>query len=173
MNKNILLLTLFGISVGLLTGILDSLFQYLGFDNNRYVSIFVYIILFTGIYMSVRIYRNKILNGFIDLKEAYRRSFTIGVVASFTLAILRFFYLKFIAVTDMETILSKTQQNMINHSDSYKDDMISNRLSFIEFSYDPLVSSTFYFFYYTIIVLFLAFLAAILLRKIDRDISLQ
>ena len=94
------------------------------------------------------------------------------MIATFVLSIIRFVYLKYISNLDLNSILDKTQQTMINHSESYKEELINNRLSFIEFSYDPFVSSTFYFLYYTLIALFFAFITGILLRKIDRDISL-
>jgi len=172
MNKTVLLLTLFGIGVGLLTGILDSFFQFIGYENNRYLSIFIFILFFIGVYISTSIFRNKLLDGFITFGLAFKNSFYIGMIATFVLSIIRFVYLKYISNLDLNSILDKTQQTMINHSESYKEELINNRLSFIEFSYDPFVSSTFYFLYYTLIALFFAFITGILLRKIDRDISL-
>lgn len=171
-DKSILILSMLGIVVGLLTGIFDSLFQFIGLDGYRFFSVIVFIIFFLGIYISTFFYRNKVLDGFMDFKCAFKNSFYIGVIASLTLAIMRFIYLKFIANVDLDSILSNTKQSMIDHSSLYTDELINNRLSFIEFSYDPFISSSFSFLYYIIIALGFAFFASIILRKIDRDISL-
>lgn len=171
-QKIILLTTLLGIAVGLFTGILDSLFHYIGFESYRLVNIVIFLLFFASIYFATITIRNKYMGGFMTYVCAFKNSFYIGAIASAIIAIVRFVYLKYIAVIDIDKILNKTEQTMLDHYSGYKEELIDNRLSFIEFSYDPIVSSIMYFMYYMIIAFIFAFAASFLIKKIDRNISI-
>lgn len=171
-QKIILLLSLFGITVGLLTGILDSFFHYIDFERFRLTSLFIFLLFFVSIYISTITIRNKFMGGYMTYVSAFRNSLYIGTIASLVIAVIRYVYLKYVAVIDIDIILNKTEQTMLSHYSAYKEELINNRLSFIEFSYDPVISSTMYFVYYMLFTLGFAIIASLLMQKIDRNISL-
>lgn len=171
-QKAILILTLLGLALGLFTGILDSLFHFIGFENFKVINIFIFLAFFTGATISVLMLRNNFLNGYITYWGALKNFIYVGTIASFTISAIRFVYLKYIAKIDLEAILNKTEKTMLDHYSQYKDELIDNRLSFIEFSYDPAVSSMMYFFYYMFMVVAFALIVSLFIKKIDRTISI-
>jgi uncharacterized protein DUF4199 len=171
-QKSVLLLSLMGIAIGLLTGILDSLFHFIGFEEYKIINVFIFVLLFTGIYWSVLFFRDSISSGFMTYGSAIKNMMFVGAISSLFISIVRYVYLKHIANININSILDSTEQSMIDHYSLYKEDLINNRLSFIEFSYDPFVSAIFYFGYYMFVVLFFALIASFFLKRIDRNISL-
>ncbi len=171
-QRSVLLLSLLGIAIGLLTGIFDSLFHFIDLKEYKLVNIFIFLIFFICLFWSVSFFRNKLLSGFLSYGKALKSLILVGITATLTISIVRFVYLKYIANIDINMILDKTEQTMIDHYSLYKDELINNRLSFIEFSYDPFVSSVLYFIYYLLLVFAFSLIAAFFLRKIDRNISL-
>ncbi len=171
-QKAILILTLIGLALGIFIGILDSLFHFIGFENFKVINLFIFLAFFTGVTTSVLMLRNNFMNGYISYWGALKNSIYVGTIASFIISIIRFVYLKYIAKIDIEAILSKTEKTMLDHYSLYKDELIDNRLSFIEFSYDPAVSSMMYFFYYMSLVVFFSIIVSFFIKRIDRNISI-
>ena len=170
--KLILLVILLGIAVGLLTGILDSFVHYTDLQGHKSLSVLIIILFLAGTFTATIVYRNKLTDGYLNYWPAFTKFFIIGFTASIIISVIRFIYLKYIAVIDIQAILDKTEKTMLDHYSQYGDELIDNRLSFIEFSYDPVISSAFYFLYYTMYVLVFGLLAAAFLRKIDRNIAI-
>ena len=170
--KSVALLTLMGIAIGLFIGIFDSSLHFLDYEGIKSVNILIFTLFFTGVYWSALFFRNKIRNGLISYFGAFRNIFYIGTVAAAIIAIVRYTYLTHVVKVDIGTILNQTKESMTNRYSYYSEEIINNRLSFIEFSYDPVVSSLLYFGYYLIFTIVFAFLASFLLRRIDRNISL-
>lgn len=171
-RKYVLLLALMGIVVGLSIGILDSLLHSVGFEKYKILNSIVFLLFFVGIYYSLVIYRDKLTEGFMSWGNAFKNIIWNGLIASLTIACIRFVYLKHIANIDIDIILDNTEQTMLNHYSLYKQELINNRLEFIQFSYDPFVSSTLYFIYYFSFVVIFGLIAAFFIRKIDRNIAL-
>ena len=172
MHRPIVLITLLGIAIGLAMGLLDSLFHFIGYEDYKVINIIIFILFFMGIYKSVAMVRDKLLSGFISYGHSVKSTIYVGIIASLLISSVRYLYLKHIANTNIEQILDNTEKHMLDHYSYYPEALIENRLSFIEFSYDPLISSILYFGYYLVIVVIFALIASIFLRKIDRNISL-
>lgn len=170
--KLILLVILLGIAVGLLTGILDSFIHYTDLQGYKFLNIIVILLFLSGTFIATLIYRNKLTDGYLNYWQAFIKFFIIGTIASVIISVIRFVYLKYIAVIDIQAILDETEKTMLDHYSQYGDELIDNRLSFIEFSYDPVISSTFYFLYYVLYGFIFGFLAAAFLRRIDRNIAI-
>ncbi len=167
-----MLLTLMGIAIGLFVGILDSFLHFVNFENSKIVNITIFIIFFIGVYWSVLFFREKLKKGIITYGGAFRNIFYIGFIAALVIAMVRFTFLTYIVKTDINAILNQTKQSMMDRYNMYTDEIINNRLSFIEFTYDPFVSSVLYFGYYLILVIVFAFFASFIIRRIDRNISI-
>ncbi len=172
MYKPILLTTLFGIAIGLFTGILDSFFHFIGFEEYKIINILIFALFFIGIYRSIVYLRDQLLNGFLSYWGGLKSIIYLGAIASFTIASIRYVYLKYVIKLNIEPILEKTEKTMLDHYSFYREELIDNRLSFIEFSYDPIISSSLYFFYYISFVVIFAIIASFYIRRIDRNISL-
>ncbi len=170
--KLVLFTILLGIAVGLLTGILDSAIHQFGLQQYKLLSIIVFLIFFFSVYFAAVFYRNNLTDGYLNYWQSYKLLFFIGSISSFIIGILRFVYLKYIAVIDIQEILERTEKTMLDHYSTYPDELVTNRLSFIEFSYDPVISSLFYIIYYLLHVLVFTFIGAAILRRIDRNIAI-
>ncbi len=114
-QKAILILTLFGLALGLFTGILDSLFHFIGFENFKVINIFIFLVFFVGVTFPVLMLRNSYMGGFISYWGAFKNSFYVGTVASLIIAAIRFVYLEYIAKIDIEEILMETEKPMLHH----------------------------------------------------------
>ena len=165
-------MTLFGIAIGLFTGILDSFFHFIGFEGYKIISIFIFVLFFMGIYKSIVYLREQLLEGFIFYWAGFKSIVYVGAIASLLISAIRYVYLEYIVKINIEPILDKTQKTMLDHYSLYRQELIDNRLSFIEFSYDPIISSSFYFIYYISFVIIFAIIASFFVRRIDRNISL-
>lgn len=170
--RSVLLLTLIGIAIGLLIGILDSFFHFVNFEGFKVVNILVFVLFFVGVYRSIIFLREKLKNGIISYFSVFRNTLYVGIVSALVIAVIRYVFLSYIVKVDVEAILDKTKETMINWYSLYSEEIINNRLSFIEFSYDPIVSSAFYFGYYLVFTVVFAFIASFILRRIDRNISI-
>lgn len=171
-RKSTILLALMGMAIGLFIGILDSFLHFVSFENYKVVNIIVFLVFFAGVYWSVAFFRDRLNNGIITYGGAFRNSLFIGGVAALVIGATRYTYLKHVINIDINSILDQTKQSMIDRYSLYSDEIISNRLSFIEFTYDPIVSSVLYFVYYLTFVVIFAFFASFIIRRIDRNISL-
>lgn len=170
--KSVALLTLMGIAIGLFIGIFDSFLHFLNYEGFKIVNILIFILFFTGVYLSVLFLRNRMRNGLISYFGSFRNIFYVGIVAAVVIAAIRYTYLTYVVNVDISAILDQTKESMINRYSYYTEEIINNRLSFIEFSYDPVISSILYFGYYLTFVIIFAFLASFIIRRIDRNISL-
>ena len=172
MVKSIVLITLLGIVIGLTTGLLDSFFHFVGFEEYKIISIAIFTLFFIGIYWSTLFLRKRLLDGFMNYWRAFINTVYIGTISSLVISTIRYVYLKHVVNIDIEAIRNNTEKTMLDYYSLYKEELIENRLSFIEFSYDPFISSAFYFFYYLTFVIIFALIASVFLRRIDRNISL-
>ena len=170
--KSVALLTLMGIAIGLFIGISDSYLHFINYESAKIVNILIFILFFMGVYWSVLFFRNKIRNGLLSYFRAFINIFYIGMISAGVIAAIRYTYLTYIVKVDINVILDQTKESMTSRYSYYSEEILNNRLSFIEFSYDPVVSSVLYFGYYLTFVIIFAFLASFILRRIDRNISL-
>lgn len=173
LQKPLSLLILMGAAIGLFIGILDSIFHFINFEGYRLVNVIVFLVFFISVYWSVIVYRDKIHNGIITYGRAFRNTIVIGIVAAFIIAAIRFLFLEFVVNIDINSILDETRVAMTEQAGNYTDEQISNRLSFIEFSYNPFISSILYFNYYLLFVIVFTFFASFLIKRVDRNISLE
>ncbi len=172
LQKPILLLILMGAAIGLFIGILDSIFHFINFEGFRIVNIIVFLVFFISIYWSIIYYRDKMHSGIITYGCAFRNTLFIGIVASLIIAIIRFLFLEYVINIDMNSILDNTRTSMNAPNGNYSEEQIYNKLTFIEFSYNPIISSILYFGYYLMFVFVFTFFASFLIKRIDRNISL-
>ncbi len=170
--KSLALLTLMGIAIGLFVGIFDSYLHFTGYEDAKIVNILIFILFFMSVYWSVIFFRNRLHNGLISYFKAFTNIFYIGIIAAAVIGAVRYTYLTYVVKVDVSAILNQTKESMINRYSYYSEEILNNRLSFIEFSYDPVVSSVLYFGYYLTFVIIFAFFASFILRRIDRNISL-
>ena len=170
--KSVALLTLMGIAIGLFIGIFDSFLHFISYEDVKIVNILIFIIFFTSVYWSVVFFRNRLQDGLISYFRAFANIFYVGIIAAAIIAAVRYTYLTYVVKVDVSAIINQTKNSMISRYSYYSEEIINNRLSFIEFSYDPVVSSILYFGYYLTFVIIFAFLASFILRRIDRNISL-
>ena len=161
-----------GAAIGLFIGILDSIFHFINFEQFRILNIIVFLVFFISVYRSVIFYRDKMHQGIITYGCTFRNMLFIGIVAALIIAAIRFLFLEYVINIDINSILDNTRISINEQSSLYSDDQIQNRLSFIEFSYNPIVSSILYFGYYFLYVIVFTFFASFLIRRIDRNISL-
>lgn len=141
LQKPISLLILMGAAIGLFIGILDSIFHFINFDGYRAVNIIVFLVFFISVYLSVIFYRDKMRQGIITFGCAFRNTLFIGIVAAAVIAVIRFLFLEYIINIDINSILDNTRVSLYDQTSIYNDEQIHNRLSFIEFSYNPIISS--------------------------------
>jgi len=172
LHKLIIFQVLSGIAVGLLIGILDSSLHFINFESYKILNITTFILFFIGIYWTVVIVRDRFASGVISYGDAFKSIALTGLVASIFIGITRFVYLKYVISIDINVILNRTRDTMLAKYSLYTTEQISNRLSFIEFSYNPIVSSVLYFVYYLAFVISFALLASLIIKRIDRNISL-
>jgi len=170
--KSVVLLTLMGIAIGLFIGISDSYLHFINYEGAKIINILIFILFFMGVYWSVIFFRNRLRNGLISYLRAFKNIFYVGMISAGVIAAVRYTYLTYIVKVDVSAILNQTKESMTSRYSYYSEEIINNRLSFIEFSYDPIVSSVLYFGYYLTFVIIFAFLASFFLRRIDRNISL-
>lgn len=172
-QKPVLFLVLSGIIIGVIIGTTDSLLHYFNLENYKILNILIFTLLFTTSYFSILIYRNKICNKLITYGNAFKTMVFTGFISSITIAITRYIYLNFISNNNLNIALEQTKQVMVNKYDLYTNEQIANRLSFIEFTYSPVISSLMYFTYYILITIIFAVFASIFIKRIDRNISLN
>ncbi len=165
-------LTLMGIALGLLIGIIDSVLNYNNYEIYEMLNIINFLLLFTCIYWSIIYLRDDIGNGIISYGSAFINMIFIGFVSAFVIGFIRFVYLSYIADIDIIMILDNARETMLNNSNIFTNEEILNRLAFIEFSYNPIISSLLYFLYYLIIVIIFAIIASFFIKRIDRNITL-
>jgi len=170
--RSVILLTLIGIALGLFVGMLDSFLHFVNIEGFKVVNIIVFVLFFVGVYWSVAFLRERLKNGIISYMGAFRNTLYVGIVAAIIISTVRYVFLTYIIKIDITEILDHTKESMLNRYSLYSDEIIKNRLSFIEFSYDPIVSSLLYFGYYLVFVIVFAFFASFILRRIDRNISI-
>lgn len=171
-GKAALIIVLLGIAVGFITGILDSVIQYTNLQEYKILNIIVFVVFFAAMSYALIIYRNQINGGFMSYWSSLFSSMILGLVSSFTISLTRFVYLKYISKTDIDIVLDKTEKIMLDHYNQYGDELIDNRLSFIEFSYEPVVSSMLYFIYFMIFVIAFSIIGSFFIRRIDRNIAI-
>ena len=172
LQRPITFLTLTGIALGLLIGIIDSVLHYNNYEIYEILNIITFLLFFTCIYLSIIIIRDEIGDGFISYGSAFIHMIFTGFVSAFVIGFVRFFYLSYIIDIDIITILDNTKKTMLNNSNIFTNEQIFNRLAFIKFSYNPLISSLLYFLYYLIIVIIFAIIASFFIKRIDRNISM-
>lgn len=172
LQKPITLLFLTGATIGLFIGIIDSIFHFINFEGYRLVNVIVFLVFFISVYWSIIVYRDNIHQGIITYGCAFRNTLFVGIVAAIIIAVIRFLFLEFVINIDIASILNETRATMNEQTGVYTDEQINNRLSFLEFSYKPFISSILYFGYYFLYVIVFTFFASFLIKKIDRNISL-
>ncbi len=170
--KPVLLLFLFALIMGLTVGILDSFIHTANLVGSRMLNTLVFIVFFVAMVWFSVIYRNVIYNGYMSYRRSVGITFSLGIIASIVIGVIRYVYLNYIVHIDIENIVEQARNNMIQHYGLYPEELISNRLQFIEFSYDPLVSSTMYFLYYSLFTIIFGLLISLFVKRIDRDISI-
>lgn len=170
-QKPIVSLILMGISVGLFTGIVDSAFHFINYERFRAINIIVFLIFFIGVYLSVASYRDNRYNGIITYWNAFRKSLFIGVVAALTISLIRFVFLEYVVTLDINSILDNTRASMSEQNGNLTEEQIYNRLSFIEFSYNPIISSILYFGYYFLFLFVFTFFVSLVVKNVDRNNS--
>lgn len=170
--KSALFLTLSGIAIGLLIGIIDSSLNFLHLSNYKILNIIVFVLFFAAVYWTVIFYRDKFNDGLLSYGSSFGKIAFTGGIATTIISVLRYVYLNYISNVDINNVLNQTRKTMLDKYSLYSDDQIANRLSFIEFSYNPIISSLFYFLYYISFVVIFAFFASFIIRRIDRNISL-
>ena len=168
LQKPLLLLTLLATAIGLFIGVLDSLLHLVNFENYKIANIAVFLLFFIGIYWSVSFFRKKIESGSITYGGAFKDFLYIGFIASLIIALVRFTFLQYLFNFDIDTILNQTKQSLTDINSEFT----VEQLTFIEFSYSPIVSSVMYFVYYSIFVIIFAFIASFFIKRINRNISL-
>ncbi len=161
-----------GIAIGLFVGITDSSLHFMNLENYKILNIILFILLFLAVYGSIIVLRDKICDGIISYGGAFRNILFTGIIAAAVIGFTRFIYLSYIVNIDIDSILNQTKETMLNKYSLYTTEQIDNRLSFIEFSYNPIISSILYFTYYLIFVIIFALFASFLIKRIDRNISL-
>ena len=172
LKKPYLFLALTGIAIGLLIGILDSWLNFSSFENNKILNIISFVLFFAIIYWSVIIIRDEFNNGLMSYFMSFINITFMGSIAAMCIAITRYIYLNYVISIKIDPILAQTKETMLNKYSLYTTEQISNRLSFIEFTYDPLISSILYFTYYTAFVIIFAFFTSFIIKRVDRNISL-
>lgn len=172
-NRSVFLVLLFGVVLGLIIGIFDSVMHRVGLELNRVVNLLVFVIYFIGIFWFSSYYRDRICKGFLSYNRALKITFSMGIVASAIVSAIRFVYLKYVFSVDLAQIVANTRSNMIGHYELYPAELIENRLRFIEFSYDPIVSAVMYFVYYSVFALSFGLIISLFIRRIDRTISIH
>lgn len=171
-NRSVFLVLLFGVMLGLVIGIFDSVMHRIGLESNRIANLLVFVFFFIGIYGLSSYYRERICKGFLNYNRAFKITFSMGIAASAIVSAIRMVYLKYIFNVDLAEIVANTRSNMINHYELYPAELIENRLRFIEFSYDPIVSAVLYFTYYSVFALFFGLIISLFIRRVDRNISI-
>ena len=171
--KSVLFLTLTGLALGLLVGILDSTLHFVGLQEYKLLNILLFLIFFIGLYQVIIINRDTIGNGLLSYRGAFLNIIYVGIVATVVICSIRFVFLNYIVNVDINEIMNETRDIMLSKYSYYTDDQIKNRLAFIKFTYNPIISSLFYFAYYFIFVIIFAFFSAFKLLRIDRNISLN
>lgn len=161
-----------GVAIGFFIGILDSIFHFININGYRAVNIIVFLVFFISIYWSVIYYRDNMRRGIITYGCAFRNVLFIGIVAAAVIAVIRFLFLEYVINIDINSILDNTSISLDEQTIIYNDVQIHNRLSFIEFTYNPIISALLYFVYYLIYVIVFSFFASFLIRRIDRNISI-
>jgi len=172
LQKPIFFQILSGIAIGLLIGILDSSLHFINFESYKILNIITFTLFFIGVYWTVVLVRDKFAGGVISYGNAFKSIVLTGLVAAILIGVTRFIYLEYIISIDINIILNKTKDIMLAKYSLYTNEQISNRLSFIEFSYNPIVSSILYFVYYLVFVIIFALIASLIIKRIDRNISL-
>ena len=170
--KSVFFLTLSGIAIGLLIGIVDSSLHFINLESFKILNIITFVLFFAGVYWSVIFLRNKFYDGLLSYGRAFRNIIFTGAIAASVISVIRYIYLNFIINVDIKDILNQTRETMLDKYSLYTDEQIYNRLSFIEFSYNPIISSLFYFLYYMLFVIIFAVFASFIIRRIDRNILL-
>jgi len=172
LKKPQLFLSLTGIAIGLLIGILDSWLHYSNFESSKLLNIISFVLFFATVFWSIVFLRDRFNNGLLSYFESFIDITFTGSIAAFTIATIRYVYLNYVISINIDPILAQTKETMLNKYSLYTTEQISNRLSFIEFSYNPLISSLLYFIYYLTFVIIFAFFASFIIKRIDRNISI-
>ncbi len=168
LQKPLLLLALMGIAIGLFIGIIDSILHFVNFEDLKIANIVAFLLFFIGIYWSVSFFRQKIKSGIITYGGAFKNFLYIGFIASLIIALVRFTFLQYLFNFNIDTILNQTKQSLTDSNSGFT----VEQLSFIEFSYSPIVSSVMYFVYYSIFVIIFAFLASFFIKRENINKSL-
>ena len=172
LQRPIAFLTLTGIALGLLIGIIDSVLHYNNYEIYEMLNIITFLLFFTCIYWSIIFLRDEIGDSIISYGSAFINMIFTGFVSAFVIGFIRYIYLCYIIDIDIVTILGNAKNTMLNNSNTFTNEQIFNRLAFIEFSYNPLISSLLYFSYYLVIVIIFAIIASFFIKRIDRNISM-
>lgn len=162
-NRLILSISLFGFIVGLCTGLLDALFHILGLEYYKLLNVFIFIFFLSGVYFATIKIREAFYNGTFNYWSSLKNYLLIGLGAALIIASVRYIYLKFINVNDINQIIDNTKSIILKLNDN--EELINNRIEFLEFSYDPLVSALFYLAYYMIYVVVFAVISSFFIRK--------
>jgi len=171
-KKPFLFLALTGIATGLFIGIMDSWLHFSGFENNKILNIILFVLFFATVYWAVTFLRDRFKSGLLSYFKSFISITFTGGIAALTIALIRYIYLNYVISINIDPILAQTKETMLNKYSLYTAEQINNRLSFIEFSYNPLISSLLYFTYYIAFVIIFAIFASLILKRIDRNISL-
>lgn len=164
-NRSILSISLFGFIVGLGTGLFDALFHTLDLNHYKLLNFLIFIFFLSGVYLATIKIREDSYNGIINYWGSLINYLLIGLVASVTIAFVRYIYLKLINITDITQLVSNTKDSILNYYGIDNQEFINNRLEFIEFIYDPFISSLFYFLYYMVFVIVFAVISSFFIRK--------
>lgn len=169
-RKPILFLTIQGIAIGLFVGIFDSIIHSINIEYFKVISFLLFLLFFVGLYRSVVFFRNRIKSGIIIYKDALKNIIYIGMVATVAISVIRYVFLQYYFKSNISNILDHTKQSMIENYSLYTDEELYNMMSFIEFTYNPIVSTLMYFVYYSIFVIIFAFLASFLVKRTNNNI---
>ena len=164
-TRSILTISLFGFIVGVGTGLLDTLFHLLDLEYYKLLNIFIFIFFLSGVSLATIKIREDFYNGIFNYWNSLKNYLLIGLAASLTIASVRYIYLKFINVADINQIVGNTKSNILKYYGDNNQELINNRLEFLEFSYDPFVSSLFYLAYYMVYVIVFAVISSFFIRK--------
>ena len=169
--KTILIPILFSLVTGIIIAAFDILLHISCFQEVRVLNLFVYALFLFAIYWTASLYRDLIQKGFISFWQSFKVCLLIGITAAIVVGALRFLFLTYFWQEDLGEILARAAEEMLYAFPWYTNSQVEEKLSFITFSYRPEVSAILYMLIYSGWAVVFAFLAAVYVKRIDRNIS--
>ncbi len=109
--------------------------------------------------------------GYISYWGAFKNCFLIGFWAAVIIGAARYLFLVYFQEINIESILQQAEEEMLMSYPWLTNNQVDQKLAYLEYSYKPLVSAALYFFIYMGWSVLFSFLAAIYVKRIDRNIS--